>query len=299
MEPRLASSRATRAHTRLAFCLSLALGYSLTPSVAGSVPLSITPPPSLTLDGLPIVSGTFTLTGATAFSDPGAVITETILLDQGDGGDDVAIAATIGGTSPHFLVDVPLATEVLRLEGFFSATTPFVPDAVFDIIVGVTQDVSTDAFTYFLPQVTSTFFYQTTDLGLDPTSTLDNSNFFSTGAEPVIALSPSDPSLFGRRLVTLDNGVSNPWFVGLDDSLMIPFSIAQIVAGGGGGCSMQISGPASHGRSTPPPLENECDEAPMERNDLPIVPEPSSLLLVGAGLLTLTGARGRSHRRQQ
>lgn len=171
-----------------AFVLTVAL--SLTGGSAWAFPVRFSPPPSLTLNGQPISQGNFTVTGAVGFSRDGSSILEEIILDQADSQDDVIFNATIGDTTPHLLFEAPEETEVLRMIGFFDATTPNLPNANFDIFAGV-RDPSSGAsdFTVFLPSNTSTFGFQITDLGSDP-GLDDNTNTFSS-TEPVVDFSSS------------------------------------------------------------------------------------------------------------
>lgn len=242
---------------------------------AFALPLVIVPPPSLTLDGMSIVAGNFVLTGATGYSDPGGVLTQTTFLDAGNVADDINISATIGGTTPHSLFDVPVATEVLHLEGFFDAASPNLPPAVFDITLGVLNDASADAFTYFLPSSTSDFLFQITDLGSNLTSEIDNIDTFVDGIQPVVALSLSDPSLTGLTVLTLDNGIDNPWYVGVAPVLTM---VSTGAVGGVGvapaNCGFTTSTVQRHGRSTSIQTPVACT-----------IPEPNSISLIVLGLL--------------
>ena len=120
-------------------------------TILHAAPLSIVPPSSLTLDGVPIITGEFNLTGASGFSMSGGVLSETTFLNFTDSGDDIVISATIGSGSPHALFEVPSNIGILHLEGFFNAGNPDLPNARFDIFVGELRNASTDVFTYFLP----------------------------------------------------------------------------------------------------------------------------------------------------
>ena len=59
--------------------------------------LTITPPPTLFIDGQPIIAGQFKLTGVDAYSDPFGAVVQGILLDQSNPGDDIIINVPIGG----------------------------------------------------------------------------------------------------------------------------------------------------------------------------------------------------------
>lgn len=224
--------------------------------------LSIVPPSSLTLDGSSIIAGEFNLTGASGFSMPNGSLTETNFLNFSDSSDDIIISATIGSGTPHTLFDVPSEIGILHLEGFFNASDPDLPNAVFDILVGELINTSTDAFTYFLPTLTSNFFYQVTNLGSNLSSETDNTNTFWGGVHPVIATSATDPSLAGLNVLTLDNGVNEPWYVGVQGSQ---------------GNSSNCPTVSAHGSSTSGGTTGQCSSVS--------VPEPNSISLILSGLL--------------
>lgn len=182
------------------FILTVAL--SLTGGSAWAFPINFAPPPNLTLNGQSVSEGNFTVTGAVGFSRDGSSIVEEIILDQADSQDDVVFNATIGDTTPHLLFEAPEETEVLRMIGFFDATTPNLSEARFDIFAGM-RDPSSGAsdFTVFLPRNTSNFGYQVTDLGSVPGSD-DNTDVFSS-TEPVVDFSSSS---FASGITPISSG---------------------------------------------------------------------------------------------
>ena len=104
------------------------------------------------------------------------------------------------------------------MRGFFDASTPDLPNANFDIIVGVLQDAAVDAFTIFLPISSSQTVRMITDIGLNPTNPGDKTSLFGV-INPVVAVSINDPALIGLRTMILDNGVDNQWFVGYQSGI--------------------------------------------------------------------------------
>jgi len=179
--------------------------------------LTITPPPTLTLNGQSITQGQFTLAGATAYSDPAGILTTTMLLDPGDPGDDVSITGVIGSGSINFLISVPEATELIRVQGNFKPTVPNLPAHAFDATIGTVSVGGPTEYIWYLPQTsTQTLQFQVTDLG-GPTL-VDNIDLFSP-APPVVALSATDPALSGLTVLTLANGETNPWFLGVPSAL--------------------------------------------------------------------------------
>ncbi|NEP82430.1 MAG: PEP-CTERM sorting domain-containing protein [Okeania sp. SIO3B3] len=159
----------------------IAFGLSLLGAPAFAFDLTINPPPSLTIDGMAITEGVFTLQSAMGYSS--TTNSPFSLLND----PPVKIDAIIdGNNSPANLLisDVPDDIEVLRLMGNFDASDPDKPAAFFDITLFGFND-GIDDFTYFLPRMSGPVqAYQVTDLG--PTTALgDNINTFTSTA-PII-----------------------------------------------------------------------------------------------------------------
>ncbi|NEQ76058.1 MAG: PEP-CTERM sorting domain-containing protein [Okeania sp. SIO2C9] len=158
----------------------IAFGLSLLGAPAFAFDLTINPPPSLTIDGMAITEGVFTLESAMGYSS--TTNSPFSLLNA-----PVNINATIGGnnspTNP-LIPNVPDDIEVLRLMGNFDASNPDKQPAPFDITL-FNFNPGTDDFTYFLPSMSGQLqVYQVTDLGAT-TALGDNINTF-TSAAPII-----------------------------------------------------------------------------------------------------------------
>jgi hypothetical protein len=184
----------------------------------GEFVVTLEPPNTLAVNGMPVQAGQLVVTQVTAFSDPGGTITSTNVLNQ-----PLIIPVVINDPTPHPLFHLPAATEVYRMVGFFDPTIPDLPMANYDLWTGVINEAGSGRLTFFLPVNTSLFSYQVTDLGLNLDDLSDNTNYFST-TEPVLSL--TDPG--GSRIV-LNNGIDNPWFVTVSN---IPFPSQLMVEHG-------------------------------------------------------------------
>ncbi|NEO54796.1 MAG: PEP-CTERM sorting domain-containing protein [Okeania sp. SIO3B5] len=161
----------------------IAFGLSLLGAPAFAFDLTINPPPSLTIDGMAVTEGVFTLQSAMGYSSttnsPFSLINDPVKIDAIIGGNN---------SSTNLLIpDVPDDIEVLRLMGNFDpADLPDMekPAAFFDITLFGFND-GIDDFTYFLPSMSGPVqAYQVTDLGAT-TALGDNINTF-TSAAPII-----------------------------------------------------------------------------------------------------------------
>jgi hypothetical protein len=185
----------------------VALGLSSIAVPAWGFDLLFNPPPELTLGGISINEGVFTLTEVTAL----AAFDDTLLSTENLAGPDgIAVPVTIGDTETITLLSIPdfisgvtgppeapidfiEPVQALRLVGFADPVDPDLPPANFHIgLTGINNpaELGTGDFTYFLPSTVGPGqppLFQITDLGATPFLG-DNVNTFSTG-EPTIVVS--------------------------------------------------------------------------------------------------------------
>ena len=177
--------------------------FSAWSSPAWGLDVTINPPPSLTLDGIMVETGTFNLTGATGLSVAGSSIVPTQILNQADDFDDVIIDAIIGDLGTQILLtELDHGFQGIRLQGFFDAITPQdLSPAEFDItLLGLTGDGTGD-FTYFLPVNTGPIsIFQVTNVG-SSSGLSDNTNWFLNSAPNLVVIggniTPLETSLVG------------------------------------------------------------------------------------------------------
>lgn len=132
----------------------------------GNTRITLTPPPSLNLDGQDVEAGEFVVESATAHTFAGQdSISERVVTSP------VIISAVIG-TGEHDLFEVPGTTGAIDVEGYFQATTPPLPEANFTITVF--GDFSEPLeLTVFLPENTDEEFVQITGATEDESENVD------------------------------------------------------------------------------------------------------------------------------
>jgi len=189
----------------------------------GFIPVSITPPTELTLNGLDINAGFFTIEEIMVF-DIDLNATNIPVPDP--------ILAQIGGTDPHFLFNAPDGTKVINIAGFFDPQDPDLDPARFNYTLGsIKDDVSNLGFTAFLPSDTDTFAFQWTDLGATD-SLGDNINLFSS-------TNPKDSLNLQGGDLSFDNGMDR-----------VIFAMPDLIGDGSAGVAGQIAHGTIRGGNT-------------------------------------------------
>lgn len=123
---------------------------------AHAVPVTLTPPETLTLDGVNVVQGIFTLQSATSIDFAQTIATNTLVEDQLIAAPVVINPAVIGSGTEHFLFDAP--DDYLRLNIFtfsFEVVNPTPDPNVFGMVSGVIFS-ATPGFNISLPTTTGT-----------------------------------------------------------------------------------------------------------------------------------------------
>lgn len=200
----------------------IAIVLSLLGMPALAFNLTINPPPSLTIDGMDISEGVFTLESAIGYSP---TLNGDSLINS-----PVSIMAMINGNGEPtnlLIADVPDDIEVLQLTGNFNAGNPDKPPALFDITLFGFND-GIDDFTYFLPTMTGQpQVFQVTDLG-STTALNDNINTFSSAAPTITADSNGVFTVASNSTIGTSNGNNCP-----------PPVVNVNAHGGGGGIAPQ------------------------------------------------------------
>lgn len=181
--------------------------------------LTINPPVSLTIDGLPISQGQFNLTGLIGFMPNGNLVDETIILDPAISSDDVIINATINGSGlPKNILQSGLNNDfqALNIIGFFDGTNPDTPPVDFGITVFGMQGEGPGEFTYGLGQTsTQSLVWQVTDVG-DTNSTGDNNNGWYN-LPPILDVVDSEVvPIFSQPPIDSSNGVACSSLAGIN-----------------------------------------------------------------------------------
>ncbi len=209
--------------------LTFATLYS-SAGLSQTYPVSIRPPTTLTIDNQAIERGIFNLSGVTAFSDPGGVLTSQIILDPADPTDDVQKnPAIIGSTTTKILVSVPDDSEVLLMEGFFDPVVPDLPIAQFKVILGAISPNGIPEFIWYLPTLTSNPIY-TQISSVNGAGLTDNADLF-TLLGTTITLTDNDPALPNHHFTPLGNGgLTNNWYVATPDSTIVEGAVPPLPA---------------------------------------------------------------------
>ncbi|MGB3512869.1 MAG: hypothetical protein WBA93_27380 [Microcoleaceae cyanobacterium] len=182
----------------------IVFGLSLLGAPAFAFDLTINPPTSLTIDGMAVSEGVFTLQSAIGYSP---TLNGDPLINN-----PVQINAMINGSglpTNLLIADVPDDIDVLRLMGNFDASEPDKPAAFFDITLFGFND-GVDDFTYFLPSASGPLqVYQVTDLGAT-TALGDNKNIFTSAAPTIMVNSSGGFTVTPNNPIGMSRGNSCP-----------------------------------------------------------------------------------------
>ena len=229
------------------------------------IPISITPPGELTLNGLDINEGFFTIEEIMVFD----IDLNATNIDAPD-----PILAQIGSTDPHFLFNAPDGTKVINIVGFFDPENPDLDPANFNYTIGsIKDDVSNLGFTAFLPSDTNDFAFQWTDLGATD-SLGDNTDLFSS-------TNPKDSLNLISGNLSFDNGMDP-----------VIFASPDLIGDGSAGAAGQIEHGTIRGGNDPGPGPG-AGPGPGPGPGNGAVPEPitAALGLMGLGVLGMTTRR--------
>jgi hypothetical protein len=168
---------ATSCFLSLAMCMFLASSGLLAGCDRSSTVISITPPATLTLDGVGVSSGQFVVNEAEVFVRAGG---RTVgARAEPEGGFPVTVGTEMNGGS-HDLFGVPKSTQAVRMKGYFDASEPDLPPANFDLTLYANFSNPID-LTLFLPSNTADDVAQISSV---PEDGSEGSSVFNEGDGP-------------------------------------------------------------------------------------------------------------------
>lgn len=187
------------------------LGYAL-PTLA--IPLigspvwgftiTMEPPPTLSLDGINITTGTFHVNSATGFFIDGtnSLVSETIV------NTPISFAATIGSNTSHDLFQADDKFLAIQYEGFFDPDHPDAFNRDYHLTVGAFNGGNNPDWTVFLPVNAGESAYQVTNLS-EPFTTNPTQETF-TDDLPMLFASQQDALNAGKTIIDELTNLNNP-----------------------------------------------------------------------------------------
>lgn len=205
---------------------------AISTSPASAFKVTMTPPGSLSLDGVNITTGVFSVNSATGFYiDNGQVVSEGIV------DETISFNATIGSGFAHKLFEADNKFLAIQYEGSFAPNDNGANSRDYHLTVGSFNGGNNPDWTVFLPS-TMDFAYQVTNLG-DPTSDHNNETF--TDDLPMLFASEQAAMDAGKLWIEELTNENNPnvqsiW-VGHNNNSDVPF------LGHGGGSAVPVPEP--------------------------------------------------------